>query len=462
MKTLIADYRENPGNSLQPLADALNECQEEFRFESGSLERRDHGRSDEAITRQQSLKYINQVRSKRIDCDFVVAVIDAPFDDNWFSFTDHRTRGCIITTHGWEMLSHLPLESYLGVEIIQNFQEYLVGWKDYLYAHEKPLGCLNDLCIYKPDISLKIRTGDICPQCLETWRAKLTAVQVMALQAMQETIRKIALRRLEIAEIPFEEKVVFPVAVIWRMLRQECNPTRKFSRLIDLFDVSVRFSVASLVASTLDVSEQDPTDVSLSNEFRRYVKERPSLGDWVNALPRALEYLDRKHSYTLFDTDCLNRARRACKIIEDNKLVRLRNETRGHAFTLPEAKYEELFQSNYASVYEIIRLLRGILSTQLISVSQIRFETANNTFVVKARSLIGSNPVFGVIEFQCPTPMEENEVALLPPSRDRQVGLGPLVLWGICPECRHERVLITDDDNFYLDPQIGHRVRFPI
>jgi len=32
-------------------------------------------------------------------------------------------------------------------------------------VHEYPLGCINDFCQHKKDISLKMRTGDICPDC---------------------------------------------------------------------------------------------------------------------------------------------------------------------------------------------------------------------------------------------------------------------------------------------------------
>ncbi len=35
------------------------------------------------------------------------------------------------------------------------------------FAHHRPIGCMNDICLQKADIQLKLRTGDICKPCYE-------------------------------------------------------------------------------------------------------------------------------------------------------------------------------------------------------------------------------------------------------------------------------------------------------
>ena len=41
-----------------------------------------------------------------------------------------------------------------------------------LHAHRSPRGCFMDLCTNDSDVTLKMRTGDICPDCLEFIREK--------------------------------------------------------------------------------------------------------------------------------------------------------------------------------------------------------------------------------------------------------------------------------------------------
>lgn len=145
--------------------------------------------------------------------------------------------------------------------------------------------------------------------------------------------------------------------------------------------------------------------------------------------------------------------------ITNAQLVKLRNDTKGHAYTLPEQEFERLFQENHSSIATVLGALQNIITKQLVSVDQIQFQRASRQYRVKARVLMGSNPVFEIADFISVSPLERDEVVLIRGERSCSVvSLAPFVIWDECPECHHERVLVTDDEGKYLDPQVGHRV----
>ena len=61
----------------------------------------------------------------------------------------------------------------------------------------------------------------------------------------------------------------------------------QFSRLLDLFDMAVRFAVVILITDLLSHTEMSRGHPGPAQFFRDFVPERPSLGDWVSALPNS-------------------------------------------------------------------------------------------------------------------------------------------------------------------------------
>ncbi len=458
MNVLVVNFSQHHSKAVKSVTQLLNRCQKEFHFVIEKAPQIFLTNPPASLSRAAAVKLLKENIISSFAPSFTVGIIDNSFEDNWYSFTDLENKFCVITTHGWNVLSYLPLESFLGIEIVQNLQEFLVGWQDYSYAHLDPLGCLNDMCGYKPDISFKIRTGDVCPTCFSKWEEQLSGAQIEAFQAVLEAIRRVAIKRSGQLELPIEEEAAFPIAVIWRLLRQESNPTRKFQRLIDLFDIGVRFAVISLVRESLYLEEREGAEKSLQEDFRKYVRERPSLGVWVDALPKAVKYLMKRQGNTFFSVETLKKVMAAITLINAHKLVKLRNDIR-HGYTQPEIKYEELFQKYHPVISEVISALQDVFSLKLISVVGIKYHKINKTFYVQARSLMGSNPVFEAVNLVSLCALEENDVVLIRPSDQQLISLRPLVIWDTCPACNHERLLVTDDNDEYLDPQIGHRVK---
>ena len=98
-----------------------------------------------------------------------IAVVDQPFDDNWFS---HEFRsGSVITTDDWEQQYAPPsLRAYLVYEIAQSLLTFAADLSEEVslqhLVHEPPQGCMFDMCDNKSDIRLGMVAGHLCPICV--------------------------------------------------------------------------------------------------------------------------------------------------------------------------------------------------------------------------------------------------------------------------------------------------------
>lgn len=103
------------------------------------------------------------------DQDFIILLTPRRNTLNWFAAMDNdNKRNVFVQTSDWERFIQCPGKFPVAYEIvayvlrnlmklnIQNFQEI---------AHEIAIGCMNDFCQMKAQIILKLRTGDICPEC---------------------------------------------------------------------------------------------------------------------------------------------------------------------------------------------------------------------------------------------------------------------------------------------------------
>jgi hypothetical protein len=56
-------------------------------------------------------------------------------------------------------------------------------------VHIDPIGCVNDLCLEKKNIILKLRTADICPECMNKVRSKLSIAEIQHALNIMESLR---------------------------------------------------------------------------------------------------------------------------------------------------------------------------------------------------------------------------------------------------------------------------------
>ena len=133
---------------------------------------------------------------KRRRCEYLIGVLNEPIENNWFSHTAYGKNVSWITAHDWEFYSDLPVSSFVAYDIVLNAvlgqlvrqpedEAWLMG--EVIHTTETR-ECISDLCAYKPDISRKIRSGKICPDCRKTLEARLGAEMLMVVSTLLETI----------------------------------------------------------------------------------------------------------------------------------------------------------------------------------------------------------------------------------------------------------------------------------
>ena len=117
------------------------------------------------------------------DADFLVMLVDKPNEHNWFSaFDDDHPNNIFVHTGEWELfvssdklypiayeVAVAPFRS-LMFEHSKNFEKFI---------HHEPIGCMNDFCEHKSEITFKLRTADICSPCLEEMLAQEISSQAI-------------------------------------------------------------------------------------------------------------------------------------------------------------------------------------------------------------------------------------------------------------------------------------------
>ena len=102
--------------------------------------------------------------------EFVILLTDIANNMNWFKMMDKTYRNAFIHTDDWDYYlfnsSKYPI-AYQVAEIL--LQSFLVDETTTLndIVHHKPIGCINDFSTDKKDVTLRLRTADICGDCQE-------------------------------------------------------------------------------------------------------------------------------------------------------------------------------------------------------------------------------------------------------------------------------------------------------
>jgi hypothetical protein len=125
----------------------------------------------ENLTFDEFFSLCNKYRIDReIPNDAYVAIITSIKNDKrWFGAFKEKN----IFIHGMEWEYYTKRDSKYGIsfEIVENIFQSLIGLniigvnKEPHY-HMESIGCINDMCMNKADVMLKLRTADICDSCL--------------------------------------------------------------------------------------------------------------------------------------------------------------------------------------------------------------------------------------------------------------------------------------------------------
>jgi hypothetical protein len=161
---------------------------------------------------------------------------------------DHKENNYFVQVTEWEL--------FFGTEIEVSFLlcYHVMAWllKRKLFSsesemmqavHTKAKGCVMDFCQNKRDITLKIRTADVCPDCLNIIKSKDVPFNFLnQVFSLWEEIRK---------NIVFRERAEF----LNRMGRIVINPPKKNLSFPDYGDIAVKLQPKEMAFYQLFISE---------------------------------------------------------------------------------------------------------------------------------------------------------------------------------------------------------------
>lgn len=133
-------------------------------------------------------------RAKNIpDNEFVILLTEVSNTNNWFASLDEKMpfNGFIHTAdwnHYLKCLDSFPIAYQVIALVLQKhmFNNYAEAKAS---VHFDSIGCLNDMCLEKKDIKLKMRTADICQDCMTKLEGKLTTAEIQHALNILESLR---------------------------------------------------------------------------------------------------------------------------------------------------------------------------------------------------------------------------------------------------------------------------------
>jgi hypothetical protein len=150
----------------------------------------------ETITWDNLFKKTNKYRSVNNipNNEFVLLLTDIANQQNWFAALDEKMPyNGFIHTDDWEHYINCSAAFPIAYEVISLvLQKHMFkGLYDVrINVHQHPIGCINDLCLNKRDIILKLRTGDVCETCIEKLDGKISIAALHHALNIMSTLRE--------------------------------------------------------------------------------------------------------------------------------------------------------------------------------------------------------------------------------------------------------------------------------
>ncbi len=125
--------------------------------------------------------------------EFVILLTEVSNTNNWFASLDEKMPfNGFIHTADWNHFIKCQDSFPIAFEVIALvLQKHM--FNDYNEArssvHLDPIGCVNDMCLEKKDIKLKLRTADICPDCMNKLKGKLSFAEINQALNIMESLR---------------------------------------------------------------------------------------------------------------------------------------------------------------------------------------------------------------------------------------------------------------------------------
>lgn len=363
-------------------------------------------------------------------------------EHNYFCFEDpdcYRNSVGHVGDYSW--MTRAPAEAISTHYVLTTVYRVILDeagldWHDYM--HEEMRGCFSDFCKEKSQLDFKLRTGDICGDCMGVLaRAGVPDELIRQTVAVMESMRRDTVSTAPYLSTQDDySRWPFPVAVTRHKASQAINATNRLKLLLDHLDCLVRYVCFAYGAHTGAVSA---------------IGERPSLGSFVDALrnlPAGESGLPG----------------RLARIISQGNLVHLRNETLGHGYGPPDENlYGDKIARLQAGLGELEQAADAFLSAYQLVVPDA-ISMTDGVYNVGGRRLTGSHllhPQFSKALPDSPDRLgirETGRVYLCNTSMTSFAPLWPHIRFDTCTECRHQRVLLGDGGITYIDVFGGHRI----
>jgi hypothetical protein len=375
---------------------------------------------------------------------FVFLLTESPNENNWYAVQDpENMRNGFGQAGDFRWVTSAPTSVISTHYLLKSIFNALItetGLDWTALCHVNPRGCFFDLCAKKQQLNLKLRTADICGDCMQVFRD----IGIPDSLLQQAVAIMEACRPLSLNTGPFRPSTLgfdrwpFPVAVTRHKVVQAANPLLKFLLLLDHFDSLIRYFY--LARSVLDGATPS-------------VEDRPSLGWWLEQLAQSLK---GQHAY-----------REVVAIAQKEKVVALRNERRGHGWM---AANSDAYAQEAANLETIITRIEEEMTPFFDShrlVIPRNAEPKGDAYVASGDELTGSHllhPPFKVKLAADPLSVglrHMNDVFVADPRLKKFHRMSPFIQSAICPTCLHSRILITDGGSRYIDVFMGHRVELP-
>jgi hypothetical protein len=124
---------------------------------------------------------------------FVILLTPTANKKNWFALLDEaRPYNGFIHTDEWEHYMSCDPAIPIAFEVVALILQKHIFTK---YAdierltHDRAIGCVSDLCMKKTDIILKMRTADICPDCMSRVQSQLSMPEIHHALSVLESLR---------------------------------------------------------------------------------------------------------------------------------------------------------------------------------------------------------------------------------------------------------------------------------
>jgi len=380
------------------------------------------------------------------ESQYLVVLTKAPNENNWFAVPSQTNSrfgfihvadfSWVTTAPNWAIISHYILK---GV-VFSLLAEQNVDWFKEV-GHMSPRGCFNDFFANKSDMGLMLRTADICGDCLHLFMTiGIGEDLIRQIISIQEAVRLTALSTTPYLKPTNEfESWPFPIAFTRHKATQATNSASKMLFLLDHFDSLVRFSFLA-------------NEMIQNGKSKKQLKivERPTLGWWVEQFGRSFKKTPNLGN--------------ALSLAEQGDVVALRNERRGHGWMhFSENAYEKECRFLEEILLRMESTLAPILHGYTL-LNPLKLKMQDGHYLVEGENLVGSHilhPPFSHRFKKEPKMhgMENTEhIHLVDISRESWHDMHPHLISANCPKCNHQRILITDGSNRYIDIQVGHRV----